>query len=314
MSPSNLLQLPPPPNRDDIITVSPSGVSSWQRCKYQWYLSYIEGFTSGSNKSYERGKLVHKFEESFYNLYIGQQVTPIEAEQFNEIRKEHENQFAKIEDIAMFYWALSTFGRYTEFAALNDDFIPLATEVELFVPTDLEFGGKQVYLHGILDLVFERAGEIGVMDHKSHYTERGRWTAAMVYFDQQLAMYGLMLHMLGFEPKVAVINSINVFEYKNIAREPLEKLFNRETVTLNPKRLGRYRDNIYAIIKDMRTSAEYPMNLTQQCPKMCGYSNVCDNRLRGLDYKSVLLQNHRRKEEGQEEFSASFPISMEDLV
>lgn len=299
-----MLQFPEPENKENIITVSPSQLGVWNDCSYKWKLTYLDGWTAGRTLAMARGSLLHEFIEALYNRHLNELMPPVSMDELNEIL----NSFQEPRDAAelsMFYWAFSTFSRYCEFATAKDDFIPLATELELWAPTDLEFDNKQVFLHGILDLVVDRAGEIGIVDHKTYSSERGKWTADLVYFDQQLAFYMLMMHLLGVTPTFGMINGLNSFEYKQ--PQPLEKLFSREEVYHKPNRLLRYRDNIYFTIRQMRTADSYPKRLTRNCA-YCGYKNVCDTELRGLDYVSVLKSNHRRD---VEPLTAEFPLELE---
>jgi len=290
-----VLTLPPPPNKDEIITVSPSQIDVWNKCKYNWKLNYLDGWVSGGQSlNLLRGTITHKFMEKFYNFFLNGPITPIEMDEVWKWRNELEADYRDIKHLAVFNWAFQTFLRYAKWASENDDFIPLATEQELFAPTGLVYRDRPVYLHGIVDLIVDRAGEIGVMDHKSHYQENGAWTSDMVYFDQQIAMYMLMLDLLGYTPTVGEINSVNTFEYKQ--PPPDHKLFSREPVYHKRKQLENYKNNIYEIIDDMQTSKHYPKRWTKDC-KWCSYKEVCDTQLRGHNPIPLLRMKHSRDTE-----------------
>ena len=286
-----MLTFPKPENLDQIITVSPSQLDVWYKCKFNWKLSYKDNWTTASTVNQRKGGLIHLFDKEFYDLFINQPVMPVSMEQLIEIKDKYEGDYLRIEDVTMFYWAFTTFCRYTDYAAANDDFIPLATETEFWAPTGLIFDGREVYLHGIIDLLVDRGGNLGIVDHKTYGSERGRWTADMVYFDQQLQFYALALHLLGYTPTFGMINGINSYEYKT--QQPVDKLFAREEVVINAKRLEIYKDNIYQTIKEMRTAESFPKRWCKDC-KYCGYREVCDLILRGQNPAGLLEMKHSR--------------------
>jgi hypothetical protein len=288
-----MLTLPRPENLDEIITVSPSQLDVWNNCKYKWMLTYLQNWTTGSSLSQRKGGLAHLFLKEFYDLYLDSPVLSTSMEQLVEIKDKYEGDYLLIEDVAMFYKTFKVFCGYADYATANDDFIPLATETEFWAPTGLVFGGREVYLHGIIDLLADRAGDLEVIDHKTYGGDRGRWTADMVRFDQQLAFYALALHILGYTPKTGMINGINSYDYKS--EQPMDKLFAREPTTFNTKRLEIYRDNIYEIITEIHSAKVYPKRWTKDC-KHCGYREVCDVILRGQDPTGLLKTKHSREE------------------
>lgn len=226
-----------------------------------------------------------------YGHFHGKPVTPIDPNLPWKWYKELEEGYRDIQSLTVFNWAFTTFLRYVDWATVHDDFIPLGTEVELFAPTGLVYDDKPVYLHGFVDLLVDRAGQLGVVDHKSYNSERGKWTSEMVYFDLQLAFYCVILHLLGYTPDFAEINGINTYEYKGAA--PVDKLFSREPVYHKAKRLEAYKDEIFGIIDDMYTAVRYPKRLMKDC-KFCGYRNVCDTIMRGRDPLPLLKMSHTK--------------------
>jgi len=280
---------------DGYITVSPSQLLVWFTCRYKWQLTYLLGWTTQSTRAMLKGTMTHELQQNLYQFYIdqGTGVEPLTKLQKVAIKDPVEKQYVQYEDTLLFYEAYTAFIRYLDFSINNDHFIPLLVEQELFVPTGLEYNGRPVFLHGFIDLIGEEAGGIIIMDHKSYNGDRGKWSANMVLFDQQLAFYCLMLHMLGYTPSVAYINGVNTYPYKSI--QPLEKLFSRVPVAHTPERLEIYKANIFDAIDEMYTARRYTKRWTKDCA-YCGYQEVCDMVLRGQNPDALLENKHSRKE------------------
>lgn len=302
---TSLLQLPEPPNKDEIWTVSPSQLDTWFKCRFQWNLTYRGGWVAGGqNKHMKRGTMVHKLMEKLYGHYLGKPITPVDPELpwrwYEEVQKE--NNWFSMEDQTMLTWAFTSFIRYLGFAEREDDFVPLAIEQELFVPTGLVYHDKEVYLHGIVDLLFDLAGEFGFTDHKSHNKENGAWTFDMAYFDHQITFYSLMLYMLGYHAKIVFINSVNTFEYKDMNAQPDTKLFNRVPAPHTVRQLLQYQAELYETIEEMNTSKVYAKRRNKDC-QYCGYREVCDMILRGRDPLPLLQMKHTKDQK---------PLTIED--
>lgn len=298
---------------DGYFTVSPTQLDVWFTCHYKWNLTYLRKFQArpgGSTNAMLQGTIVHRFMQSSYNLYIaeGSGIRPLTEEEILGIKDPIERDYTRYEELILFYNAYRIWTRYLYWSYEKDDFIPLLTEQELFVPTGIIKKGKPVFLHGFLDLIAERKGELGIVDHKTYNSEKAKWTAPLVNFDLQLAMYMVMLWKLGIKPEWGCINGINTFNYKSLGAEPDSKLFNREYTYKDERQLQGYLDNILALIDEMFDPSFYPKRAKKDC-EYCGYNQVCDMELRGLDSSGFLELRHRPTE-----VDLDTAINLEDLV
>lgn len=279
-------------------TVSPTQLDVWFTCHYKWKLSYLDGFQArpgGPTNAMLQGTIFHEFMKATYDLYIseGSGIRPLTEEEIIGIKDPIEKRYTKYEELILFYNAYKVWIRYLRWAYREDDFVPLMTEQELFVPVTKK-KGKTVFLHGFLDLVAERRGELGVVDHKTYNSEKARWTAPLVNFDLQLAMYMVMLWKVRITPEWGCINGVNTHPYKNLGAEPDSKLFNREYTYKDTRQLQGYLDNIMALIDEMFDPKFYPKRAKKDC-EYCGYSQVCDMELRGLPSKEFLELRHSKE-------------------
>lgn len=258
-----------------------------------------------------KGTQIHQLLQGSYNFYIaeGSSIRPLTNEEINGIKGPVEKQYMEYQDLVTYWDAYKIWSRYLTWSAKKDKFVPLRTEVELFVPTGIIKQGKPVFLHGIIDLIAELAGELGVVDHKSYNSEKAKWTPELVNFDLQLAMYMVMMWMLGHPVEWGCINGINSFPYKNLSTEPDSKLFNREFTHKDVRQLRGYQQNIFALIDEMFDAKFYPKRLKKDC-KYCGYREVCDMEIRGLDSSRVLETRHGRMDIDLSETE----IDLENLV
>lgn len=293
---------------DGFITVSPSQLNVWFSCHYKWYLSYALDYTTGQSKQMKLGEMIHELQKMLYEHFLGRAVEPLGMREINRFYKKLEPRYQTYEDQILLYQGYTIFLQYCDWAGQYDDFTALAVETEVFAETGWKIkDGRVIVLHGILDLVVDRDGELGVVDHKTYGSERGKWTTDLVYFDQQLVFYMLLLHLNGVTPSFGAINGINTYPYKKAVTN--DKRFNREDVYHSPERLEDYLKNIKEICQEIFGAISYPKRLTKDCSR-CGYKEVCDLELRGMDSKALLEMKHRKD---APDITMDFEIDLEEV-
>jgi len=282
---------------EDAITVSPSQIALFQRCAYKWYLSKKEGkqeFRVTTEKM-TLGTIFHKLLQNYYNLYLDRPVELLSSQELVNLmeRTQAENGWTDYDSQLLFINAYTIFITYMKWAARSEQLIPVGTEVETFAPTGLRSnsftGSRPIYLHGILDLVAERNGALGTVDHKTH--TRRPWTVESIVFDIQTNFYPMLVALQGIEIEWAMISTIDMWLPKNNVHEALqrEERFQRYILKRSMMSLEAYKDEIFKVIKQMwcDPTFQYTRRLDKFCSG-CGFSELCMTYLQGLDFTELM--------------------------
>jgi len=265
----------------DAITVSNNGLKNWYDCRYKWRLIYVEniGRSNFVSEKANLGDIFHKFQQWYYNQYIGTAVGPVdEIGQMQALQFVQDHCENTAEAGANLFKIFMIWNLYTEWAAKQETLVPTATEVETFADTGIvSRDGRPIYLHVIIDLLGDNEDKLAIVDHKSH-TNR-HWTKERILHDPQLIFYWIALELQGYHVDVAIINSVNVAvpkddqKFRASLRGP-ERFARFERLYLTEKdvKLQFYFDEISKNIKEMWVVShpEYPMRLTDNCA-FCAY-------------------------------------------
>lgn len=185
-------------------------LSDYQECPFRFYLLHELNFKFHENKDMKKGIKVHKI---FQN--INQELSKegeITEEKMNEIidnvlSKDSEELKEEIrQDIKSYY---DNFGK---------DIKVIASELPFMIKTE------NLTLGGIIDLIFEKDGKLGILDYKNTKIE-GNYIDA---YNQQLHiyMYALSLHPRFKDQKVEILQAYAVKSKEMIDIEIDEELMN----------------------------------------------------------------------------------------
>ena len=264
---------------------SPSQLDVWDRCLKKGYYVYRKGYRGAVNTPATRkGTIIHKALE----LYHGSSWSMMEVmDNAEDIFPVYEDQRYLMELVALLL-------RYEAYYSSRDTKMQvLAVEANLCVPFDTP-AGNRVYINGIIDMIGETEnGELFVMDHKS--TGRAFWTSDSVYFDRQLHLYMAMMYLMGYDPRIGVINNINTAT--NVKNAPAEKLFTRVAVRIDEGKLTRYLSDVGHRIDQILSYQDFPRNLNKSCGE-CQFKDACSLALQGIDETDLLESNFRNTSSG----------------
>lgn len=261
---------------------SPSQLDVWDRCPRKGYYIYRQGYKNqSSSPAMRKGTVIHKILEVYYSYNL----------ELIEIAGMIEDMFPLYDDQIVAYEVMGLMTRYSGYYASKDAlFHVLAVERNLCVPFTTP-AGRTVYLNGIVDLIGETEnGKLFVMDHKS--TSRVFWNKDSVYFDRQLHIYMAMLYLMGYDPRIGVINNINT-GLKNL-NVPAEKLFTRVVVDVDEQKVTRYLQDIGQRIDQVLSYTDYPRVLNKTCSE-CTFKEACSLTLQGVDETEYLESNFREQ-------------------
>lgn len=299
---------------DDAITVSPSQITLYQRCPYKWYLSKREGKTEFVvvTEKMSLGTVFHKLLEYYYKKYLGGPIGLLNSDELALMMEEvcAENGWTDYDTQLRFFNAYTIFITYMNWALRNEKLIPLGAEVDTFAPTGLrstfQTGRRPIYLHGILDLIAEQNGRVGVVDHKTH--TRRPWTAESILFDTQCLFYPLLLSLQDVPVDWAMISTIDMHLPKKDVHESLqrEERFERFKIKQTQVNLERYTEELFKTIKQMWCipGMDFIRRLDRYCSG-CGFSEICGMHLRGYDIDELIESKYTPTTLQAKEFDAS---------
>jgi len=292
----------------DIITVSPSQLSMWYRCKYAWKLAKIDGVGREEFKTIgaaNKGLIFHAFCQWYYDSAKGRAVGQLS--ELGQMKALEFVQRAHGTD-ADFYRVFTIFLAYTEWCAKNENFLAIGAEVETFAPTGLtSVDGRPIYLHGFIDLIATLFDKLFVTDHKSHTNKR--WTRSRLYYDHQFVFYWLLLELQGISVDGACVNAANLFIPKSekdfhtqftVNSKTKERVPRFERFLLSHKevKLQFYLDQFLSNIKEMwcRPDPVYTMRLGADC-EYCTFRDHIELEAKGMGEGALVTLRARHNTE-----------------
>lgn len=258
---------------------SPSQLDKWDKCKKLGYYIYRRNFRGEEQDRRMRlGTIVHWM---LQRLYQGNSII--------KVLDMADDEFTTFEDNALVFKSSGLMYRYQEYWREKEKFTNLGVEQYLLVPFTTP-AGRQVYLNGYVDLIYEDKGRLGVMDHK---TTAGKfWTVDMVFFDRQLMIYAWMLHTLGFTPFEVSINNIKTSQLgESIEKKLGSDLFSRVIVPLDLPFLKGYMHEVGKTIDEILSLDEYPLSLSRENCSSCLFRHACTMHLEGINPETYLQTN-----------------------
>jgi hypothetical protein len=286
----------------DIITVSPSQMSMWYRCRYAWKLSKIDQVGFQDVKpigAQNKGQIFHKFMQWYYDACIGRPVGKLseigQMKALEYVQKFHGSD-------ADLFQVFTIFIAYTDWAAKNEELVPMGAEIETFAPTDLvSRDGRSIYLHGFIDLIADLMGKLIFVDHKSH-TARP-WTKSRLFYDHQFYFYWLMLALQGVHVDGAFVNSVdlaipadrNKFKANvvGIGTKNVRPRFERIRLSEKDVKLQFYLDQFLENIREMWVKDPvYPMRLSADCD-YCAFKEHIEFDAKGRSEGAIVALHNR---------------------
>jgi hypothetical protein len=157
-----------------------------------------------------------------------------------------------------------------------------------------------------MDLIAERKGTIGVVDHKTH-TNRP-WNENDILFDTQMLFYPLLLQLQGIDVGWCMVNTANMYLPKKDLHLSLqrEERFRRFEIKQTNVNLSRYQEEIYGVIQQMWCTPgfNYVRRLDRFCSG-CGFNELCGMHLRGYDVTELIETKYTPTTLTAQEFDVS---------
>lgn len=276
------------------LTISHSQLGVWNKCRFAYHLSYVQGWTKKSKEKYfARGGEIHDILAEHYKG------DPDALKKWMQGALASNLDYELVDQIS---WLM---GRYfNDYAPYEDRDIEVV-EVEKEFTIDLETPeGRTVTLHGFVDLVKKVNGKLWLVDHKTSGSAKF-WSENEIVMDSQLPTYMGLLNRHGYDIFGCEFNFLNTYEYKKRNEVGPDKLF---------KRARTYRTEIEVdnILLEFGKACDDILNnrdkvrrsLSKDCSR-CQFFDPCHLSLKGMNIEELMPASFKIKgQEDKEEFIA----------
>lgn len=241
-----------------------SMLSSWRRCRFRWYLQYIEGYITPTSLGQARGTCGHTALAYWYmrakrGKKAGQRAIGVAWDKWQSIWEDDgpdPKEFALLEE------ALT---RYFDWAKANDDWNMVTAEFHFDNPLG------EFRLQGYIDGIVRKQDHVWLLENKFQKQAR----TAHLDLDAQVGVYMIGASLSGYKPVGVIYNIVRIGSGPTALKCPVERRFlYRSAEGLNAK-----IQEIHSQMKEMdqfkRQGGEIYRNETQNCNWDCGFYNVC---------------------------------------
>lgn len=273
------------------LRISHSQLASWNRCRLQWWLGYVEKWTPRKIKSVlEVGTLGHDW---LRKHYLGTLDIKEELSKITFVIDDAEKDENRITTVALASNLITKYVNY--YAPVADaDWEVLEVEKHFEIPLKTPWGTPFI-LEGYVDLIIRLYGKIWVVDHK--LTSRF-WTPIQAMMDSQTPIYAASLRHLGVDVFGLIINQLNTYPYKKYDEVPPEKLFKREESHRTVNEMDNIMLELYKQVEDIAANREkIRRNLSKDCDR-CFFQDPCQLNLKGIPLAHVMSDDFVKKGRG----------------
>lgn len=265
-----------------MIKLSHTSMSCYRRCRYKYYLKYMDNYVEPSGQGQIMGSIGHAGLAHWYQTGNEESSLKVAFQRLLEItplRDEggyDEDTWDKAEQILK---------RYFRWSVRNDDFnIELYQDkpaMELKVET--EIGGY--IIQSIIDGFVFWNNSTWILEHKFMAQVR----TGSLDLDPQVSLYLLVARKLGFEPRGVLYNVVRtaiggVAENNPVVRMPTFR--NQEALDVIEKELALQASEMEQFLDGKGVSIY--RNTTKDCSWDCGFFKVCLSINDNGDAQSVL--------------------------
>lgn len=271
------------------LTVSHSQLQQWDRCRFAFKLSYIDGWQSIETKTYfQLGSLVHEFLELHYeNLKNGGDHGESMARIVESARTKLENN-SGMDQVDLTRRALKLMENYVMYFSpiFDEKWQVLATEYHFKIPLKTP-SGVLFFLQGFVDLVAKEreTGRVYIWDHKTT-GNAAFWSDTEAMMDPQLPIYIAGLQEIGKPIHGAMLNFINTYDYKKEA--DLDKQFKRMKVYKNENELSNILYEVGLKVDDILANKDNPLRSLRKDCSQCRFQAPCLLSLKGVPIQDAM--------------------------
>jgi len=242
-------------------SVSHSKMATFRRCLQQFHWKYIDGHYPPSSAGQLRGTCGHAALAIWHVDYDEDKATQAAWD----IWESH--GFSQNED-----WQLleDSLGRYYPWSREHDKFKLLHAEQEFNIHFDVE--GTDVKFNGYIDGIVEENKKLWLLENKFY---KRMQNANTLFLDQQVSLYMLASHLLGYEVQGVIYNMVRVADTKIAVTEPVV----RQRIYRSSEGLGLIQNEMLQQVGAMLTYVQKGgptyRTPTKDCTWDCSFYRAC---------------------------------------
>ena len=269
--------------------ISHNQLGNWQKCPKKWSYIYVEGIVTKDTPGYFRkGTLIHEL-LSAYDQFLQQGANPGDPSLVNLVMQVAKDEYAgkwTADDAELYKSALLAVRRFIlSHSRKADQNIKIHAVEDTYQVELVTQKGRPFILEGIIDRIYEKYGQIYILDRKTT-GGTAHWTENQMLMDSQLVTYGALLRELGWKIHGFEIDSIITYPYADYNAQPAEKLFKRLTTTRSDAEmdfaLEHYKHAIDAMFDVLESESGVPYHFSKECSS-CPYMPICLYTMKGMD-------------------------------
>lgn len=261
------------------LKVSYSQLSTWDRCRYAWHLSYQEGWhRKQQSTALSIGTIGHDLLATWYKSFDRQVVQD---------RKVEILDTSDLNDVSAIRRVFALVDRYLEEDEITEaEIIGVEQHFDFMLTTPQ---GRSYELQGYIDLLRKD----WLDDHKfvgKFYTERE------LELDPQMSLYLLGVRQFGYNPVGFKHNMLYTYDYKNgLESVATNKLFKRIAGYRTDTELKAIEHEVGLIVDDiMDNRARIRRSLRRECT-YCQFHEVCQYGMKGIDLAQYMPANFTKE-------------------
>lgn len=266
--------------------VSHTMLSTWRRCRYKFYLSYVENLRSVSSPGQSKGKLGHIALGTWYKTKKRDDEKAIKAAW---------DVYAldlDIKDETVFADTEAALRRYFEWARKKDRWTIITAEYEFNVAI-----GDGHILMGYIDGVVEYQGQMWLLENKFQKII----DTSSIDLDVQVSTYMIGAYLSGYKPIGVIYNIVRMGDNKKAVEEPVvRKLLYRNPAGLNAK-IQEIHDQAEEVQTFLDEGGAIYRNETKDCHWDCPFYSVCLAITDSGEPGNILNNFERREPHGDQE-------------
>lgn len=247
-------------------SLSYTSLSTYRRCRQQYYWKYVTGYETRSSTGQQRGTAGHAALGVWHREYNRKLAMEAAWHSWTEAGHEDGDDWEQL---------AAALARYFIYSKQNDDFKLVEAEKEFKIEYTVPWRDTPIYLIGYIDGI--------VLDHKQHWVlENKFWKRVekerLVDSDPQVSMYMLACSIMGYSVYGTLYNIIRVGT-KIAETEPVI----RRRLHRNPAGLPRLEAEMLAQAQEMETfhlnRGPVYRNFTKDCSWDCPFYGPCTSML-----------------------------------
>ena len=279
--------------QDAKIKVSHSELMSFDKCEFNWDLSYRQGWMKREKKSnLAIGTIYHECLNIHYKN-LGQDTVSLVKDYLLRVTREWREEIHGT-DLNNLQIGGRLAIRFIEDWAGYADREYEIVDTEKYVEVELKTPkGRSYTLCGIIDGLFlhKESWKLWVVERKT--VGQGKfWSDIEIIMDAQTPTYTAALREMGLDVFGILYDMANTYQYAKPQEQPIEKFFQRKKTYRTPVELDGFLTEMGRQVDDMIDKRENPewiprRSLKRDCAG-CFFQEPCLLSLKGVDIEPIL--------------------------